>query len=156
MPPTQQASKVNDHMMFTPHQNPFIDLLLTTITVIHAIFKKRQQEVFYLFGRGWGVTVGELCLFFRILFHQAAKRDLKHINSKDYNNLKAFIMYPGLYILSISMTTWRKFCTGKFWLKGSKMSLQKCKWEMKVTASWSPGKAFIPTTFKWHLGIPGE
>lgn len=48
MPPTQQASKVNDHMMFTPHQNPFIDLLLTTITVIHAIFKKRQQEVFYL------------------------------------------------------------------------------------------------------------
>lgn len=52
MPPTQQASKVNDHMMFTPHQNPFIDLLLTTITVIHAVYKKRQQEALYLGADG--------------------------------------------------------------------------------------------------------
>lgn len=81
MPPTQQASKVNDHMMFTPHQNPFIDLLLTTITVIRATFKKRQQEVLYL-GADGGVTVGELGLFVIILFNQAVKHDLNHADSK--------------------------------------------------------------------------
>jgi len=77
MPPTQHASKVKDHMMFTPHQNPFIDLLLTTITVIHATFHKRQQEVLYL-GADGGVTVGELGRF--LLFNQAVKHNLDHAN----------------------------------------------------------------------------
>lgn len=99
MPPTQQASKVNDHMMFTPHQNPFIDLLLTTITVIHATFKKRQQEGPYL-GVDRGVTVEQLGLFF-CLFNQAAKHDLSPANSKDYNQLKAYLVYCGYY-------TWTK------------------------------------------------
>lgn len=71
-------------MMFTPHQNPFIDLLLTTITVIHAPFMKRQQEALYL-GADGGVTLGELGLFFTILFKQTVKHDLNHANSKDYN-----------------------------------------------------------------------
>lgn len=92
MPPTQQASKVNDHMMFTSHQNPFIDLLLTTITVIYAVYKKRQQEALYL-GADGGVSVGELGLFFTILFNQAVKHNLNHENSEDYNQLKEFITY---------------------------------------------------------------
>lgn len=91
MPPTQQASKVNDHMMFTPHQNPFIDLLLTTISVINAALKKRQQGALYL-GAGRELTVGDLALVFTILFSQAVDHDLGHPHSKD-SNLKVFLTY---------------------------------------------------------------
>lgn len=75
MPPTQQASKVNGHMMFTPHQGPFIDLLLTTISAINATLKKRQQGGLYL-GADREFTVGELALVFTILLSQAVDHDL--------------------------------------------------------------------------------
>lgn len=92
MPPTRQASKVNDHMMFTPHQNPFIDLLLTTISVINATLKKRQQGALYL-GADREFAVGEVALLFTVLFSQAVDRDLSHPHSKDSKLLEVFIAY---------------------------------------------------------------
>lgn len=75
MPPTQQASKVNGHMMFTPHQSPFIDLLLITISAINATLRKRQQGELYL-GADREFTVGELALVFTVLLSQAVDHDL--------------------------------------------------------------------------------
>ncbi|KAL2310477.1 hypothetical protein Nmel_002131 [Mimus melanotis] len=92
MPPTQQASKVNGHMMFTPHQNPFIDLLLTTISVINAALKKRQQGALYL-RADREFTVGELALVFTTLFSQAMDHDLSHPHSKDSKLLEVFIAH---------------------------------------------------------------
>lgn len=116
MPPTQQASKMNDHMMFTPHQNPFIDLLLTTVTVVHATFEKAAKSLLHL-GGDRVVTVGELRLFFRIVFHQAVKRGLKHANFEVYNHRKTLITYPGYTEIDNRHGCLRKFCTGKLWLK---------------------------------------
>lgn len=124
MPPTQQASKVNNHMMFTPHQNPFIDFLLTTVTVIRATFRKRQQEALSL-GADRRVTVGELGLFFIILFNKAVEYDLDHADSKDYNQLKAFASYCELCTWT-SMAASRKFYTDwKMLIKRIKKSLFK-------------------------------
>lgn len=46
MPPTRQASKLEDHMMFIPHQDPFIDVLLTAATVIYALLKKVEKVLY--------------------------------------------------------------------------------------------------------------
>lgn len=83
-----------------------------------------------LWERTGGLQLENCDFFITTLSNQAVKQDLHHANSKDYNQLKAFITYRGHCIWTTGLAAWTKFCTD--WKKIDKKAEKNASSKVQV------------------------